>query len=269
MWLNQRVSVVLMTYAERDSIRGVIRDFEAIDAVDEIIVVNNNAQVGTSEQVMGTSAIEYHEARQGYGYATRRGLKEATGDLIVLVEPDGTFVAADIEKLLVYSNNCDAVFGTRTCSQFIGVGANMGRLLRWGNWLVAKGTSLLFTSSHLSDVGCTYRLITRELRDAVLPRLRIGGSQLGPELMVQVIVSGARYVEVPVTYRARVGTSSVTGDLGKAFVLGLQMVALVCKLRIQTLGQRPYYTPLRPAGDTIVQFAPQTDEDFTPARNFA
>ena len=55
MWNGKEVSVVLMTYAERDSIRGVIEGFFATGLVDEVLVVNNNAQAGTDEEVAQTS----------------------------------------------------------------------------------------------------------------------------------------------------------------------------------------------------------------------
>ena len=109
MWNGKTVSVVLMTYAERDSIRGVIEGFLATGIVDEVLVVDNNAQAGTVEEVRKTAARLVHEPLQGYGHATRRGLVEASGDLIVLAEPDGTFLPADISKLLVYSDECDVV----------------------------------------------------------------------------------------------------------------------------------------------------------------
>ncbi len=96
MWGDKRVSVVLMTYAERDSIRAVIEGFFETGVVDEVLVVNNNAQAGTERGGAKTKARQVHESRQGYGHATRRGLLEASGDLIVLAEPDGTFVPADI-----------------------------------------------------------------------------------------------------------------------------------------------------------------------------
>ena len=48
MWNGKRVSVVLMTYAERDSIREVIEGFFATGLVDEVLVVDNNAQPGTA-----------------------------------------------------------------------------------------------------------------------------------------------------------------------------------------------------------------------------
>ena len=163
MWGDKRVSVVLMTYAERDSIRQVIEGFFDTGVVDEVLVVNNNAEPGTEEEIRNTRARQVFEPRQGYGHATRRGLLEASGDLIVLAEPDGTFVPEDIRKLLVYSEECDAVFGTRTTRELIWQGANMEWFLRWGNWAVAKVIEVLFNTSHLSDVGCTYRLLRREL----------------------------------------------------------------------------------------------------------
>ena len=167
MWNGKQVSVVLMTYAERDSIREVIEGFLATGLVDEVLVIDNNAQAGTEEEVRKTSARMVKEPRQGYGYATRRGLVEATGDLIVLAEPDGTFVPEDILKLLVYSTECDAVFGTRTTWELVWEGANMDWFLRWGNWAVAKLIEVLFNTSHLSDVGCTYRLLRRDTAKAV------------------------------------------------------------------------------------------------------
>ncbi len=78
----------------------------------------------------------------------------------MLAEPDGTFLPEDISKLLVYSDECDAVFGTRTTRELIWHGANMNWFLRWGNWGVAKMVEFLFNTTHLSDVGCSYRLFT-------------------------------------------------------------------------------------------------------------
>ena len=240
MWNQRRVSVVLGTFAEKDSIREVINGFFATGVVDEVVVVNNNAEPGTREEVEQTDARQVFEPKQGYGHSYRRGLAEATGDLIVLSEPDGTFMPRDILKLLVYADDCDAVFGTRTTREMIWSDANMGTFLKWGNWAVAKLVEVLFNTSHLSDVGCTYRLLTRETLEKIEPRFSVGGSHFGPELMLLVITSGARVVEVPVNYLPRVGESSVTGDLGKAIRLGLQMIAyiLMFRLRVARNGRR-------------------------------
>jgi glycosyltransferase involved in cell wall biosynthesis len=233
MWKDKQVSVVLMTYAERDSIREVIEGFFDLGVVDEVLVVNNNAQEGTTEEVEQTEARQVFEAKQGYGQAIRRGLKEAKGDLVALVEPDGTFLPGDLLKLLAYSDECDMVLGTRTTRELIWRGSNMGFFLKWGNWAVAKLVEVLFNTSHLSDVGCTYRLLDRRLVDYIAENMRIGGSHAGPEIMLLTITSGARFVEIPVNYLPRVGHSSVTGSQLTAVGLGLRMIGLILRFRLK------------------------------------
>jgi glycosyltransferase involved in cell wall biosynthesis len=233
MWEGKRVSVVLMTYAERGSIRRVIEGFFETGEVDEVLVVNNNAEEGTAEEVALTSARQVFEPKQGYGHAIRRGLVEASGDLVLLAEPDGSFLPPDLLKMLSYSGECEAVLGTRTTRELIWAGANMGWFLRWGNWAVAKLVEVLFNTSHLSDMGCSYRLFSRHMADYIAETMKIGESHAGAEILMLVIVSGTRFVEIPVNYLPRVGTSSVTGDPLKAFVVGLRMILLVLGFRLK------------------------------------
>ncbi len=246
MWKSKTVSVVLMTYAERDSIRDVIERFYETGVVDEVLVVDNNAEAGTAEEVARTDARMVHEPKQGYGHASKRGLLEATGDLVVLAEPDGTFLPADITKLLVYSDECEVVLGTRTTREMIWDGANMDRFLKWGNWAVAKMIEVLFNTSHLSDVGCTYRVLHRETAEYIAERMTVGGSHAGVEIMLLTIVSGRRFVEVPVNYLPRVGMSSVTGRRLLTIDVGLRMVALA--LRMRSRSRRP---PQRPPARAV------------------
>ena len=235
MWHGRTVSVVLPTYNERDSIRQSIEDILALNVADEVLVINNNAAAGTSEEVAKTAAREIHEPRQGYGNAIRRGFREATGDLIIVSEPDGTFLGRDFLKLLAYADDFDVVYGSRTARMFIWRGANMGLFLRWGNWAVAKYMEFLYNATSLTDVGCTYRLLHREVARALLPVFRVGGSEFGPEMMITSLRAGFRVIQVPVNYLPRIGTSSVTGDPIKAFFLGLKMIALITRKRLLRL----------------------------------
>ena len=232
MYQGRSISVVLPTYNERDSIRECIEGFERTGVVDEIVVVNNNAAEGTSEEVAGTSAIEVMEQRQGYGSAIVRGLREATGDLICVCEPDGTFDAKDLFKMLPYSDEVDIVYGTRTVGEFIWEDANMGWFLRLGNWGVAKLMEVLFNTNSLSDVGCTLRVMNRRAVTQLLPMMREMGSCLGAEMMVLSRVIKLRSVQIPVNYRARVGNSSVTGRRIAAVAVGLRMIWVIISYRL-------------------------------------
>jgi glycosyltransferase involved in cell wall biosynthesis len=234
MWHGRTVSVILPTYTERDSIRQSIEDILAQGVADEVLVINNNAAAGTSDEVAQTAAREIHESRQGYGNAIRRGFREATGDLLIVSEPDGTFLGRDILKLLAYADDFDVVYGSRTARMFIWRGANMGLFLRWGNWAVAKLMEFLFNSTNLTDVGCTMRLIHRKALDEIEPDITIGGSSFGPEMMILTLLHGLKLIQIPVNYLPRVGESSVTGDFRKAFMLGLTMIGLVLKYRLRS-----------------------------------
>lgn len=232
MWHGKTVAVIFPTYNEKDSIRAAILDYFATELVDDVIVVNNNAAPGTSEEVAGTGAREIFEEAQGYGHALLCGVDNTDADLIVLSEPDGTFSGHDLIKLLAYSDDVPVVFGTRTTREFIWRGANMGWFLRWGNWAVAKMTELLFNTTILTDMGCTHRLISREAMQLIRPNLTIGGSHFGPQLLLEVVSYGIPFVEIPMNYRARVGESSVTGSFWKAFRLGWTMIFLVLAYRL-------------------------------------
>lgn len=237
MYKDKKISVILPTFNEKDSIRKVINDFDQLGIVDEIIVVNNNATEGTSEEVAQTRALEVFEPIQGYGAAIKRGFNESTGELVIVCEPDDTFLATDIFKFLAYCEDVDIVYGTRTVSHFIWEGANMGVFLKWGNWATAKLMEATFNTNYLSDVGCTYRLISRRALNSILPVLCVNSNFFGPEMMIRGFKLHLKTIQIPVNYKERVGTSSVTGDLKKAFVLGLKMIALIIGLRLN-LGRR-------------------------------
>jgi glycosyltransferase involved in cell wall biosynthesis len=227
------VSVIFPTYNERDSIRSAIEEFHRTSWVDEILVINNNAAAGTSQEVAKTVALEIHEPIQGYGAAIQRGLQEASGDLIIVSEPDGTFRGHDVVKLLSYADDFDVVYGSRTVKELIWQGANMGYFLKWGNYCVAKLMEFLFNTISLTDVGCTMRCIRREAMERVQPFFTVNGSFFGPEMMVLSILLKLKIIQIPVNYTKRVGTSSVTGNKIVAISLGLRMIRLIIGYRIK------------------------------------
>ena len=232
MWKKQKVSVVFSTYNEKDSIRKCIDDLFKTKYVDEVIAVDNNAAKGTKEEILKTKAKYFLETKQGFGWGYRRALHEATGNILIMIEPDGTFEPNDVLKLLAYSDDFDVVFGTRTTSIMIGEGANMGWFLKWGNYAVAKMIEFLFNTSHLSDVGCTYRLIKRPAYEKIKRKFVIGGMEFNPDMMLQVIRNNIKYIEVPVKYLRRVGVSSATGDFKRTFRIGINMILLILKHKL-------------------------------------
>ena len=108
----------------------------------------------------------------------------------------------------------------------------MGWFIKWGNYTVAKMIEVMFNTSHLSDVGCTHRLIKRSAYEKIRKKFVVTGNEFNPDLMLQVIRNKVRYIEIPVKYLKRVGVSSVTGSLSKTIAVGLKMILLITKHRL-------------------------------------
>ncbi|MFH0979291.1 MAG: glycosyltransferase family 2 protein [Candidatus Woesearchaeota archaeon] len=235
MWKNKKVSVVLPAYNEGDNIRKAVNQFFDTGVADEVIVVNNNSKDQTVEETKKTKAKLVNEKRQGYGWANRRGLAEASGELIITCEPDDTFVANDIFKLLAYSDDFDVVFTTRTSPECIQEGANMNWFLRLGNIAVGKLLEYLHGGPRLTDVGSTFKLIKRKQLKKIMDKFTVGKSHFSPEFMLLCARAGIPSVEIPVNYKARIGTSKITGSLWKAFKLGIIMCAMIISYRFKRI----------------------------------
>jgi glycosyltransferase involved in cell wall biosynthesis len=232
MYGSKTVSVVLPAYNEAPYIRQAIEDFFSLGVVDEVVVVDNNSKDETAGEAGRTRATLIRESRQGYGYALRRGLRDATGDLVIMAEPDGTFMARDILKLLAYSDDFEMVCGTRTTRELIWTQANMRWFLRIGNLLVAKFLQLLYGGPSLSDCGCTMRLTHREALARIQDDMTVGGSHFLPEMVILGLKKKLRVIEVPVNYRRRVGESKITGTLAGTLRTGFRMIGIILKHRL-------------------------------------
>lgn len=228
---SKTVSVVLPAYNEEGYIRPAVDDFFIPSIVDEVVVVDNNSRDRTADEVRQTRARLVNETRQGYGFALRRGLQEATGDIVILAEPDGTFIGRDVLKLLAYADDFDMVCGTRTTRELVWEQANMGWFLRMGNWTVAKLLQVLHGGPSLSDCGCTLRLTHRAALERIRGELTVGGSHFLPEMVILALKKGLKVIEVPVNYRGRVGESKITGNLTGALKTGFSMIGLIIKYR--------------------------------------
>jgi len=239
MWGGSRVSVILPAFNEEANVGEAVADFERCDYVDEIVVVDNNSTDGTAARVAATSARLVRETRQGLGWALRRGLEEATGDYLILAEPDGTFLARDALKLLAYAADFNVVLGTRTTRELLWSEANMGWFLRLGNILVAKMLEVLHGGPSLSDCGCTLRLIDRASYAIIKPHLSVGGSHFLVDMTLSALAQRLSVIEIPVNYRGRVGVSKITGTLRGTLTTGGRMIALIVGHRLRPRRGRP------------------------------
>lgn len=224
MYRRKKVSVVFATYREKNSVRKVINDFFDTGFVDEIIVVNNNAEKGTIEEIRKTKAKIINDPRQGYGFAFQTGIEHAKGDYIILCEPDGSYVGADLEKFLVYAQSgYEIVLGSRTNQITLLSGADMTFSRKYANFIEAKTIEVFFNTNSLSDIGCTFKLFKKSTLKKLSKRWKTTNSLFATELVLLTATQNVRFIEIPVTFKKRVGISIFTNTFLKTAKWGIHI----------------------------------------------
>jgi len=205
------VSLVIPAYNEEATIASVIQEFKNQEALDEIIIVDNNSKDRTAEIARQQGARVVGEAKQGYGHALRAGMDQANGDILILSEADGSFRSEDVNKFLAYIEDAGMVIGTRTVRQMVDQGARMNFVIRMANVLWAKFLQTLWffaNETRFTDVGCTYRALWKKTYQEMRPGLRAAGPEFSPEMMAEALRRKVTIVEIPVRYCRREGGES-------------------------------------------------------------
>ncbi len=204
-----RVSVVIPTHNEAQSIGRVLADLPA-DIVTEVLVVDSNSNDGTPEFASKMGARVLHEPRRGYGRACLTGLHGASSpDVVVFLDGDYSDRPAELPVLLapILEGRADITLSSRLGKQRI-----RGALpwhAAFGNRLAAAMIRLLY-GVRISDLGPF-----RAGRADVLRRLELRENTYGwaVEIILKGALGGYRIVEVPVSYYPRIGKSKISGTL--------------------------------------------------------
>lgn len=252
---NPVIAVALTAYNDELSIGDAVEDFKKQPGVETVIVVDNNCRDRTVERARAAGAVTVTETNQGYGYACIRGLRAALhtdADIVVLSEGDGTFSGRDIAKLVPFLEDVDLVVGNRTAPALVDRSSQMDSFLIWGNQVGAKLLQMRFWDwrflgkLRLSDLGCTYRAMRHETVREIIDELSVGGNHFSPHMIMVVLSKGLAVVEVPVTFRPRVGVSKGASSLAKGVAIGLAMLWHIMSFPLE--GRRgPPKRPTAPA----------------------
>ncbi len=201
-----KLSIVVPAYNEELTVVQVIHAAKAVElpaGIDrEIVVVNDGSNDGTAG-VLGRFDGDrfvrvFHQTNQGKAAAIRRGLKEVTGDLVLIQDADLEYHPSQYPQLLapVLSFQADAVYGSR----FKGRIEAMEPINRWAN-IVSNITFNVLFGTRLTDINTCFKLFrTADLRSITIESEHFA---LETEITAKLRRKGIRIVEVPINYQAR------------------------------------------------------------------
>jgi glycosyltransferase involved in cell wall biosynthesis len=204
-----RIAVIIPALNEEQSIGQVIRAIPAEMNCD-IIVVNNGSSDRTGEVAAGCGARVVREPERGYGAACLAGIA-ALRDPEVVAFLDADF--SDDPSLLtdlvspIVEGRADFVIGSRMLGERE-PGAMPFHTL-FGNWLAGRILAHLYRQP-ATDLGPF-----RAIRNSSLQRLQMSGRGYGWTIEMQAKAARLRLrtIEIPVSYRKRIGRSKISGSL--------------------------------------------------------
>lgn len=127
-----RVSLVIPAFNEEAGLKGLLEGIGQVDGIhfQEILVIDDGSADGTAEVAASFPRVTVmrNPYNQGNGAAVKKGIRQATGDIVVILDADGQHPPSAIAELLQHVQEFDLVVGARTSSRSPGV-RNIGNTL--------------------------------------------------------------------------------------------------------------------------------------------
>jgi len=195
------LSIIIPAYNEEKTISKILKRLNKVDLKDikkEIVVVDDGSTDRTYEILEGFGVMLIkHEKNLGKGAAIRSGIKNSSGDMILIQDADLEYSPEEIPSLVnEILNGEDVVYGSR----FKGSIRNMSFFNYLANQFLSFTTRILFNTP-ISDIETGYKIFKRNVIDKI--DLDSKGFEIEAELTTKILKKKYRIKEVPISYNGR------------------------------------------------------------------
>ena len=228
--LSRPRAVLIIPALNEESAIGLTLQRVPRDLYREIIVADNGSHDRTAEIARAHGATVVQEPVRGYGAACLKALAAVPpgADAIVFMDADASDNPAEANLLLepIYTGRADLVLGSRALGE-AEAGSLQPRQI-FGNRLATSLIRLLYGYRY-TDLGPF-----RAVRADALRALRMRDQNYGwtVEMQIKALQASLRVMEVPVSYRRRIGVSKVSGNLRASLLAGVKIIWTVFRLSV-------------------------------------
>jgi glycosyltransferase involved in cell wall biosynthesis len=221
-----QVSVVIPAYNEEDGIGAVVAAMMARRPWREVLVVDDGStdQTACRAEAAGARVIR-HPYNKGNGAAVKTGIREAQGDVILLMDADGQHDPDDADRLVERVGVFDLVIGARAAK-------DQAWLRALGN-AVFRALASWLTGRDIPDLTSGFRAARRERLVEILHLLPNGFSYPTTSCLA-LLKAGYNVAFEPIRARPRVGRSKIRAlrDGTKFLLIILKIVTLYSPLKV-------------------------------------
>ena len=211
-------TIIIPAYNEEEGLPVVLNKiFKIIDETYEVIVVDDGSTDKTYQVASQFPCrIIKHEQNKGKGEAIKTGIKYSKGENIICIDADGTYPAELIPKMSKALADYDAVVGSR----FYGKN-NIPLFNRFGNWLFRNTIKIIYGFKPYDPLTGFWG-IKKVYAKKILPIARFAPDA---EMQMKAARMKLRMLDIPVTYRPRVGLTKLP-----PIRAGYEHIKLICSL---------------------------------------
>lgn len=210
--MNKKISIIFPAYNEEKAIVQVLDETVKVMRESghdfEIIVVDDGSTDKTAKIARNKEVrIIRHKVNKGSGAARKTGILNAEGDIIVMLDADGTYPAKSIPELLKYTPEYDQVIGARNREE------GTFRIIRQPTkWLLFKLASYL-AKTKIPDLNSGLRAFRKDVALKYLYLVPDGFSCVST-ITLMFICNGYSVKFIPIEYYKRIGKSKFQALIG-------------------------------------------------------